>query len=298
MRRSLVVLAMLALAVPATAQEKNGVFVAHAVARDVAVRLTGSFGVLRIVGWQHDSLSLSGVMQKGFTLAQPIFSGDPGVLPRGAKLYIEAPDGIYPKMVQLELRVPVGARISVKGGTSSLTVTGITGELDLTMIGGTITVDGSPRRLAVDAMDATVNVTGDAEWVRLKSDAGEITMRGKSMDAAFATTSGNVRVIDANLDRATFESTTGNLTFAGDLARGASVRFNTHSGTIDMLFATRPDVVIEAVTLAGMIENTLTSKAPSVGRTGRGQQIEFEVGLGYGRVTAETYKGNVRVSRK
>jgi hypothetical protein len=267
----------------------------HSAAKDIAVRLVGPFAHLTVIGWDRDSISLAGTLPSTFRLDN-VFAGDPGVPSRGAKFYIDGSNVIMPKQAWLELRVPAKARIAIKGGTSELVARGLTGDVDLNMIGGTITVDGSPTVLDVEAIDASIRFTGSADWLRLKTGAGEIVMSGQSVDAGFTTVSGNVRVSDATLDRARFESTTGSVTVSGEMARGASWTFDTHSGLIDLRLGGKPSAAIEAVTMAGTIENALTTKRADIGRNGRGQEIDFEVGSGDGRIRITTYKGNVRIA--
>jgi hypothetical protein len=291
------ILAALALAASTTNATAQGgrVNLGHSAAKDIAVRLVGPFARLKVTGWAHDSVALVGWIPPTFKLDNA-FAGDPGVPSRGAKFYIDGEGVVTMKTASLELFVPAAARVWIKGGTSDVTVTGVTGDLDLNMLGGTIVVDGKPTALNVEAIDANVHFSGTSDWLRLKTDAGDIAMAGQSADAAFTTVSGNVRVIGATLDRARFESMTGSLTFAGELLRNASLQFDSHSGAIDVQLGGKPSAVIQVVTLAGMIENLLTSKRAMAGRNGRGQELEFDVGQGNGRIRITTYKGNVRIA--
>jgi hypothetical protein len=280
---------------PAAAQQR--VNFGHAAAKDIAVRLVGPFAHLEVTAWDQDSISLTGGLPANFKLDN-VFAGDPGVPSRGAKFYIDGSNVIMPKQAWLELRVPAKARVAIKGGTASLIVRGITGELDLNMIGGTITVDGKPVSLNVEGIDASIRFTGSADWLRVKTGAGEIAMSGQSGDAGFTTVSGNITVNDATLDRARFESMTGNVTLAGEMAKGAVWTFDTHSGLVDLRLGSKPSTSIEAVTIAGAIENLLTNKRPDVGRNGRGQEIDLELGSASGRIRITTYKGNVRLANR
>ena len=61
---------------------------------------------------------------------------------------------------------------------------------------------------------------------------------------------------------------------AGAAARGASWTFDTHSGAIDLRLGGKPSATIEAVTIAGTIENLLTAKrAFQAGQKAAGQPV-------------------------
>jgi hypothetical protein len=290
---------LLLLIAPLTSLSAQQINIGRRTTPDIALRLVGPFQSVRVTGWKSDSVSLSGYVGAEYRLDN-VFSGDPGAPSAGAKLYIEGPTVGTTKSALLELRVPVGARVWIKGGTGSVVVTGVTGEVDVNMIGGSVTVSGNPRTLNVEAMDADVTVDGQPEWVRLKTAAGDISMRGGSADAAMTTISGVMRVGDGVYERARFESVSGNLYFDGDLVRGASVTFDSHGGIIDLQLGakTSPGFTVDAATLAGRIENLLSKDTPKSGRDGRGQELNFEVGIGSGRIVVRTYKGDIRLARR
>ena len=263
-------------------------------APDVAVRLVGSFAKLRVTGWDRDSISLTGEMPVGAELTGLV--GDEPMTIR-AKLNFSKSSGGKPAGT-LELRVPLRARVQIRGGTADISVTGVGGELDLNVVGGSVRVAGSPRILKVDAMDASVTIDGSPEWARLGSAAGDITMTGSSPDAHFITVSGNIRVSDGSFERAMFQSVDGSIIFAGDFLRGASVSFDTHSGNVELSLSAKASVHIDAASYTGTIENGLTKLAPSKGREDRGQEIVTEVGSGSARAIIRTFKGVVRLTRR
>jgi DUF4097 and DUF4098 domain-containing protein YvlB len=193
------------------------------------------------------------------------------------------------------MRVPAKARVWAKSGNAEITAEDISGGLDLNIVGGSIQVNGSARELNVESMDGSISVIGSPEWVRLKTAAGAITMTGGSTDAAFNSVSGDVRVTDGTYDRARLETVTGGITFAGDIARGGALTFDTHSGPIDIKLSPKANVEIDAASLAGTIENTLRDRRAVPGRDGRGQEIGLSLGSGGSRLMIRSYKSNIRL---
>jgi hypothetical protein len=283
---------------PPTAGAQQKVDVRRAVAPDISIRIMGSFAVLRVVGWAKDSVVVTGSLPKAARF-EANFGGSGSEPARGAKMYVESPnEDVALAAGELELRVPARARVWAKSGSAKSEVDGVTGGLDLNTVGGSVQVGGAPRELNVESMDGAIAVDGSPGWVRLKTAAGDITMKGGSPDAAFNTVSGTIRVSGGPLDRARFESVTGAITFDGEVAKGASLSFDSHSGAVDVQLGASASLEVDAVTVAGAIENRLTARRPVPGREGRGQEFGTSLGRGEGRLVVRTFKGTIRLGRR
>lgn len=290
---------LIAVAVPGAAMAQSHterVDLRRAATRDVSVRISGTIGSLRIIGASADSLVLTGTLPPNARLES--FEGGKGEEPlRGAKLFVEQTDDRALASSALEMRVPAGARVWAKAGIATIVVSGVTGGLDLNIVGGSISVTGSPRELNIESMDGTVTVEGSPSWMRVKTAAGDIVMNGSSEDAAFTSVSGITRVSGGRFDRARFESVTGAIEFTGQPVRGGALTFDSHSGAITVRLGGDAGGVIEANSVAGTIENLLTRQKPGVGREGRGQELGTEFGAGGAHIVIRTFKGMVRLGR-
>lgn len=278
------------VASPAHAQQK--IDFRRAVAPDVSVRISGAFSALRIVAWNKDTVQVVGSVPKGARLDGG-FAGKASEPSRGGKMYVETTDGA--PAGTLELRVPAGARVWAKGGTATIEVSGMTGGLDLFIVGGVVRVNASPRELNVESMDGAITIDGSPAWVRAKTATGDITMRGGSPDAAFSTVSGTVRVSDGSFERARLESVSGALIFAGDGARTGTVTFDSHSGAIELALTRKASFEVDATTVTGTIDNQFGHQRPVSGREGRGQELGLTTGMGGSRFQVRSFKGTITV---
>ena len=291
-----VVLSSVCLAEPSAAQKgtdtKGSARVAvdrrAAIAPDASIRISGAISSLRIIGWDRDSLVIGGTMPVGWRFDGGVAAGNLG---RGAKFFIEAPSDVYPTGATLELRVPARARIWAKSGSGDIEVSGVTGGLDLNIVGGSITVSSTPRELNIESMDGAVRVTGGAAWLRVKTASGDVEVRGGSEDVGISTVSGNVRVGEGRYERGKFETVTGDVVYQGDLGYRGSVDLTTHSGRIELRLPPRPDLELDAATVTGTIENAVTSSRPITGREGRGMELGFSSGTGDTRMIVRSFKG-------
>lgn len=288
----LLILAMATGAVRPVASQQP-VNVRHAVAADASVRMSGDFASLRIIAWDRDSVVITGTVPKGARL-------DGGVGPvvakqaaRGAKFYVEQSQGTA--SATLELYVPARARVWAKTANATIEATGSTGGLDLNVIGGSIVVRASPAELNIESMDGTVEVTGSPAWIRVKTASGAITMRGSSDDAAFTSVSGDVGISEGRFDRIRIETVTGNASFTADQARGSSLTADSHSGLLELGVSKASGVDIDAISIAGSIENRITRRQPIPGRQGRGQELALQVGDASARAVLRSFKGSIRL---
>ena len=196
----------------------------------------------------------------------------------------------------LELFVPDGATVWAKSGSANIDVTGIKGGLDLNIVGGAITVSGNPRELNIESMDGVVTVTGAPTWMRVKTASGNVAVRGSCTDLGITTVSGTVTVRDGSFERARVESVTGNVTFGAGVARAGSLLIDSHSGTIELLIG-KASLDIDATTITGSITNSVTTRRPTPGREGRGEELTLSLGTGDARATLRSFKGNIRLTR-
>jgi hypothetical protein len=274
-----------------TVEAQRTVEIRRAVTPTASIRISGAFAELSIHGWKKDSTVITGSIPSdarfdgGFVAASTPSTG--------AKYYLETASGV--PSGTLDLYVPAGARVWAKSGSAKIDVEGITGGLDLNIIGGSVHVSGNPHELTIESMDGSVTVVGSPSWSRLKTATGDIVLWGSSDDAGLTTVSGTIRVTSGRFERARIETVTGAVLFASEVARGGSLDIDTHSGAIDIIMSPQTSADFDVASVAGTIENTLTNRPAVAGREGRGQEIGFTTGSGGARVYIRTFKGDIRL---
>lgn len=297
MRTSLALFTLLALPAAASAQSKIDVH--RAATPTASVRLSGAFASVRVSAWPHDSIAITGTIGPGSRFDGGAFNTTGPV--SGLKFYLEASDGSPIAANRIEMRVPRDARVWIKGGSADLDVQGVAGGLDLNIVGGSVKVTGKPRELIVESMDGSVSFSGDAAFAKIKTATGDVTFVGRGEDMTITTVSGTITVDGGGRDpieRARLESVTGAIAFGAEIKRGGDIRFDTHSGSIDLRLAPRANVELDAATITGMIENGWNHQRPIAGREGRGMELGTSSGTGDARVQVRSFKGNLRVTTK
>ena len=251
-----------------------------------AVRVYNLVGSVRVTGWNKDSVVVRGMLGKGNTLHM---GGGRG----GMKMFIEGMDERNPARADIEVMVPTRAKVWVKTATASIDVRGVTGSLDLYVVGGDIKVNGNPADVNAEAIDGSITIVGSPAWVRAKSASGNVSLNGSSSDVTVSTVSGKIDIDGTRFEKAKFESVTGSIRFAGSFQRGGLVNFDSHSGSIEIGMPKGSPADLDIVSVAGSIGNKLTSGRPVPGRYGRGAELITESGGGGTRVVVRSFKGPV-----
>jgi len=251
-----------------------------------AVRIANLVGSVKVTGWKRDSVAVRGTLGKG----NHIFMGGGH---SGMKMFIEGDDERNPSASDIEVMVPMSAKVWVKTATASIDVSGVNGSLDLYVVGGKITVRGSPADVNAEAIDGSIAIVGDPAWVRAKSASGDVSLDGSSPDVTISTVSGKIDVDGTKFEKAKFESVTGNVRFAGSFARGGQANFDNHSGSIEIGIPSGSPADFDVTSIAGSIANKLTATRPLPGRYGRGAELVTSSGSGGSRVVVRSFKGPV-----
>jgi len=290
--RALLPLLLLALPQIAAAQAKvNRSFQLNA---DGGVRIHALVGTVTVRGWDRDSVSVRGSLGAGNRL----HAGGSGT---GVKMFVEAENERQPAPSTLEIMVPMRAKVWIKTATADVAVSGVSGSLDVYVISGTIDISGNPADVNAEAIDGNILVRGSPGLVRAKSASGTVSLRGASRDATLSTVSGRITIDGSStprgvFERARFESVTGDISFQGGIERGADLRFDTHSGMVDIVLPAR-GADLEVTTISGTIRNGASSARPVVGRYGRGAELTTSVGDGGAGVQVRTFRGAITIRR-
>ncbi len=256
-----------------------------------AVRIVNLVGSVRVTGWKRDSVAVRGMLGKG----NHIFMGGGHA---GMKMFIEGDDERNPSPSDIEVMVPMSAKVWVKTATASIDVSGVSGSLDLYVVSGNISVKGNPADVNAEAIDGSIKIVGDPAWVRAKSASGDVSLDGSSPDVTMSTVSGRIDADGTQFEKARFETVTGTIRFAGNFARGGQVNFDSHSGSIEIGLPGGASADFDVTSIAGSIANKLTSSRPVPGRYGRGSELITSSGSGGTRVVVRSFKGPVVLLRR
>lgn len=247
---SFLVVALAILLGAASARAQSGIDRKLAIAPDASIRIMNLAGSLRVVGWDRDTIAVTGTVDG----ADRLYMGGED---DSAKLGVWAEDGENPSEAHLEVRVPRRSTVWVKTESADVEVSGLSGSVDVYSVTGRIEVLGELRHLYVESIGGDLAIDGTARLLRAKTAGGSITFRGEAEDANLSSVSGDLSVIVRPLARGRFESVSGNIWFEGDVEKGGSLAFYSHDGTIELRLPKEISADFEIATIEGKIRNEL-----------------------------------------
>jgi DUF4097 and DUF4098 domain-containing protein YvlB len=289
LRLAIVLAVLVANAGPAAAQRK----INERFAADPAgfVRIQNIAGSVKVMGWDSDSIAISGVVYDTPAERFEIYREAGGV-----KM------GIWDTSVEkalpstLEIRVPRRSRVWVRTGSSFIFVGGVTGTVDVNSIRGGIEVAGQPREVYAESMSGEVFLDDVRSSVaRLKTITGAIRIRGMITDAIATSTGGNIVIDGARIDRGRFESVDGDLRLIGDLMPKAMLDFVNHAGAVEFLLTPSVNADFAVTTYEGRLENDFQVKQRQANSKIKGSEMTFTLGTGGAQVNVRTFKGRIFV---
>lgn len=288
MRSGLITFALLA-ALPLSAQQKveRGI----PVAADVSIRISNSAGVIRVIGWDRDSIAVVGSLPKG----AGFFFGGKGQF---AKLGVERQDETVagPGAV-LEVRVPRNAKVWVKSVSATIEVSALSGELECTSVGGGIRVDAALKLLVAESMEGNLDVRGRNEVTRLKGGSGTMTLLGAAGDLMATSVGGPITVTGGTVTRAHLETVSGAIGYEGLVGSRGTLEAVTHSGDVTLRLPTDINAEFELESFDGLVDPGFLAKSAGPPKPTRGKPVRFVTREGGSNILVRTFKGSIRIQK-
>lgn len=292
MTRSIIVLALFtpaalftAAAPPAAAQRT--VAERFAAAPDGFVRVQNIAGSIKLIGWDRDSIVVSGAVYDTPAERFEVQRGEGGV-----KL------GLWDTTVErtepshIEVRVPARSRVWIRTGSAAVFIDAVTGTLDVNSVGGDIEVRGAPAEVFAESMTGRLTLDVRSAVARAKTVTGAILVRGIITDATATSVSGNVLLEDAAVERGSFESVDGELRFVGQLRRGATLDFVTHAGAVEFLLPAATAAEFRFSTYEGGLRSEFKAPIRTTRSKIKGSEQSFVLGQGGALVNVRTFRGH------
>lgn len=288
MIRALAVLAVLTLPTVPTVDGQQKLSKRIAIAPDASIRIHNLPGATRVIGWDVDSIAVSGMAPAGTSF----YMGGAG---RVAKLGLERDEKSgQAELGLLEVRVPRGVRVWVKSAEGTIEAEGLTGEADLATVSGSIKVSGALRVLTAETLDGDLEVAGGSQLVRVKTGGGKIVLTRSSGNLTVSTVAGPVYLLDAQPSTARIETVSGAVIYEGLLDRRATLEVQTHSGDVELRLPSSVSAEFDLHSIDGTVQLALSSKVVT-GKAIKGRPQFFEAGGGGARVVVRSFKGTIRL---
>ena len=162
--------------------------------------------------------------------------------------------------VDYTIVVPATASVDLHSVSGGIKVTGVHGSLRSETVSGDVTITDAPRLEAAKTVSGEVSLTGittDGD-LTASSVSGNVRARGlKARGVDLGSVSGDISVTEATCERLGVKTVSGNVEYAGGIARGGRYEINGHSGTVRLLLANPGGFELNANSFSGSIRSEL-----------------------------------------
>jgi hypothetical protein len=290
MRTVLILLALCVIAAPARAQRTLDE--RYAAAPSGFIRIHSIVGSVRVTGWDRDSVVVTGTAAETkldrFEVHGSYEGTKMGFFGEGSQL----------KPSHVEVRVPAGSQVWVKTASADVTVSGVTGGVDVYSVSGRLEIGGSPREVFAESMAGAVRVAADTRTVRAKSASGDIAVAGVIADVIATSVSGRVSAEGGAFERGRFETVDGDILYDGAIPRGSWLDFISHSGAVELVVPRATSGDFALTLFEGGFEDRFGVRPQYGGNKLKGQQVSFAIGDGGAHVTVRNFKGRTVLRSK
>ncbi len=289
MRRAILALGLTLLTSQAKLAAQERIDRGYRASSDVVLRIFNLAGQTRVTAWDHDSIKVTGTVSPGGRF----FGGGDRTM---AKLGVEDPQGRQPTAT-LEVWVPRRARVWVKSGSADVTVSGVSGEVEVMSVTGAVQLEGAPRVATLESIEGNVSVVGAATVLRVRTGGGSVRIDEVRGDVSVVTVAGAITVTSAEVLSARLETASGAVIFRSGVAADGRIEVDTHDGPVDLTLPPSLDGRFDLSAVKGKLMIELPGYRPKRGDDrsavfATGKRSSAGGGVG---VTVRTFSGQVRI---
>lgn len=197
-----------------------------------------------------------------------------------------------------EVTVPAGVRVRAHSVSGDIDIQGTEGEVTAESVTGDVTVTGTTRRLDVETVGGEIIVTRASGVINLETVNGDVVATDLEGDVTAESVSGDVELRQSRITGLRAGSVAGSVRYDGPFSPTGRYEFESHSGDIDFALPADAGASLQLETYSGRISSDfpLTLQPDQVGGR-RDRRMEFTLGAGGSRISAETFSGNITIRR-
>lgn len=264
--------------------------------RGGSVDLSLISGRIRVTGWDRPDVKISATIDRGYL----DFSANSSrvtlsVDERGTRRHNNVGDARY------EVSVPRGVRLILEAVSGDVTAKGSQGEIEASSVSGDVDVTDGARAVSVESVSGSAHAAQVNGSLRAETVSGDLRVEDVTGDVEASTVSGDIRLVGIQSKDVRTESVSGTLTYTGSIEPSGRYAFESHSGTINLNIPPNAGAQFSVETFSGGVNADFPITIPPNPRgsdRGRNREghMEFTIGDGRARVTAQTFSGEIVIN--
>jgi hypothetical protein len=301
----LVVVAVAVVGLPfsAKAQDDQGLEIRGLTRIDTTVRLDRGgavdlsliSGKIRVTGWDRPEVKISASIESGrlrFDANSSRVSlsvddvDDDG---RRGHRHNNVGDAQY------TVSVPRGSRLILEAVSGDVIAKGSQGEIEATSVSGDVDVSDGVRAVSAEAVSGSVHASQVNGNLRTETVSGDLRAENVSGNVQASSVSGEIRLTGIQSKDVRTETVSGDITYTGTIEPSGRYNFEAHSGTIRLNIPRGSGAQFSVETFSGDVTADVPVTIPPGSRRKEGR-MEFTIGDGRARVTANTFSGEIVIN--
>jgi hypothetical protein len=264
--------------------------------RGGSVDLSLISGRIRVTGWDRQEVKISASIDRGTlrfnaTPARVTLTVDDEHEGRNRRRH-DVGDARY------EVSVPRGTRLILEGVSGDVTTSGSQGEIEASSVSGDVEVSDGVRDVTAESVSGSVDAARINGDLTAQSVSGDVRVETVSGAVEASTVSGNIRLVGVQSKDVRSETVSGNILYTGSIDAGGRYDFESHSGTLRLNIPRGAGATFNVETFSGEISADFPVTVPPRSGSGnrRNGRMEFTIGDGRARITAETFSGSIVIN--
>jgi DUF4097 and DUF4098 domain-containing protein YvlB len=264
--------------------------------RGGSVDLSLISGRIRVTGWDRPDVKVSATIDRGTlrfsaTSARVSLTVDDDNEGRNRRHH-DVGDARY------EVSVPRGTRLILEAVSGDVTSSGSQGEIEASSVSGDVDVTNGVRDVTAESVSGSVHATQINGDLNAQSVSGDVRVETVSGAVEASTVSGNIRLVGVQSKDVRSETVSGNILYTGSIDAGGRYDFESHSGTVRLNIPRGSGATFNVETFSGDISADFPVTVPPRSGSGnrRNGRMEFTIGDGRARVTAQTFSGSIVIN--
>ncbi len=197
-----------------------------------------------------------------------------------------------------EVTVPVGTRVHAGSVSGDITIRGTKAEVEANTVSGEVVVEEASQVIDIGSVSGNIDLRSLDGRIDVSSVSAEVRVEDVTGELEATTVSANIDIRRGRLRALRTESVSGTLTYDGSFANDGIYRFNSHSGSLYFALPANAGAYLELETWSGNISSDFPLTLQPDGNLGRrARRMQFTIGAGGARISAETFSGNITIRR-
>jgi DUF4097 and DUF4098 domain-containing protein YvlB len=264
----------------------------HPVTKGAEVSIENIAGSLTIIGWDAAEVEVVG------TLGDGVEGLDFEVDDDGVSIEVEYDEDYHGRQTtptDLTIRLPSSSPVSVETVSSSITVSGVRGALDLESVSGKIQVSGVPGSLDVENVSGAIEIDSAPDDSDLSSVSGSIRVATAMGSVDAENVSGSIVIEGGTLAGADIETVSGDITCKAIPGPKGDIDMETMSGSITLVVDAGAVASYDLETFSGNITNQIGPEPQKISKYTPEKELRFNTGQGGPNISLNSFSGTIKL---